>query len=246
MTLMAKVTTRVLVVPDMHAPYHDEAVVQCLLRVAKGASVEEIVYIGDFADFYSVSSHDKSPERRENLEEELVGVRQLLRRFDRTGVERHTYLDGNHEHRLARYVSKRAPELSRSIASMPKLLGLDNMHSTWRHKRYGVPYYIGDTTFLHDVGKCGVSAARGSASVYRHKLVFGHSHRAQLYTEGNYWAMNIGWGGDYGQIDYFPEHRARNEWQHAFGIVDFYDGIGTPQLCLIDDRGQTVVDGVRF
>ena len=120
------------------------------------------------------------------------------------------------------------------------------MKETWKHKRYGSPYKVGDTTFLHDVGKCGVAAARGSAAVYRGKLVFGHSHRCQIFCEGDYWAMNIGWGGAFEHIDYFPEHRARHEWQHGFGIVDFYEGVGTPQLYLIDDRGQTVVDGVRI
>ena len=230
----------------MHAPYHDEKVVRCLLRVAKKLEIDEIVYIGDFCDFYSVSAHDKSPERRENLEEELRGCRRLLQRFDRVGVRKHTYLGGNHEHRLARYVARKAPELSGSIASMPQLLGLDSLDSKWSYIPYGVPYRVGDATFLHDVGKSGVSAARASYSVYRGKLIIGHTHRAQLYTEGDGWCLNIGWGGDYGAINYFPEHRARNEWQHAFGIVDIHNGKAHPQLCLIGEDGKTTVDGQRI
>ena len=237
---------RILSVPDMHAPYHDEKVVRCLLRVADRFKFDEMVFIGDFADFYSVSAHDKSPSRRENLEEELGGVRRTLKRFDKhSDIRRYTYLGGNHEHRLARYISRKAPELSQSIASMPELLGLDNLDSKWKYIPYGVPYRVGDATFLHDVGKSGVSAARASHAVHRGKLIIGHTHRAQLYTEGGSWCMNIGWGGDYGAIDYFPEHRARNEWQHAFGIVDIHNGKAHPQLCLIDEQGKTTVDGVR-
>ena len=237
---------RILAVPDMHAPYHDEKVVRCLLRVAERCNVDEIVYIGDFCDFYSVSAHDKSPERRENLEEELRGCRRLIRRFDRTGVKQHTYLGGNHEHRLARYISRRAPELSESIAGIPQLLELDNLTEKWKYIPYRVPYKVGDATFIHDVGKSGVSAARASYSVYRGKLIIGHTHRAQFYSEGDGWCLNIGWGGAYEAIDYFPEHRARNEWQHAFGIVDMHKGVASPQLCLIDDKGKTTVDGQRI
>ena len=237
---------RILAVPDMHAPFHDEKVVRCLLKVAKECDVDEIVYIGDFCDFYSVSAHDKSPERRENLEEELRGCRKLIRRFDRTGVRRHTYLGGNHEHRLARYIAKRAPELSESIAGMPQLLELGDCDANWRYVPYGVPYIAGDCTFLHDCGKSGVSAARGSYAVHRGKLVIGHTHRAMFHSEGDGWCMNIGWGGAYEHIDYFPEWRARNEWQHAFGIVDIHRGKAHPQLCLIDEKGKTTVDGRRI
>jgi hypothetical protein len=53
----------VLFVPDTHRPFHDRRAWRLFLTVARDLKPKTIVSIGDFADFFGVSSHSKDPRR---------------------------------------------------------------------------------------------------------------------------------------------------------------------------------------
>ena len=53
---------KALIIPDCHIPYEDKRAYDLMLEVAKDVDPDEIVILGDYADFYAVNSHGKDAE----------------------------------------------------------------------------------------------------------------------------------------------------------------------------------------
>ena len=108
---MARALKRIFFLPDAHVPHHSTAAFQIAIRACKRFDPDILVVLGDFADFYSVSSHDKDPARTQLLSIEVRAVRSCLAQLEALDVKRKIFLMGNHEYRLQRYLCTRAPEL---------------------------------------------------------------------------------------------------------------------------------------
>lgn len=86
----------ILICPDTHVPFHDERAWNLFLKVGKTLKPKHLVVIGDLADFYSVSSHSKSPDRTSNLEWEVGEVNAALDQLDGLGATKKYFIAGNH------------------------------------------------------------------------------------------------------------------------------------------------------
>ena len=82
-----------------------------MMKVAKTMDLAGIVILGDFCDFYSVSSHSKDPGRALKFEYELRQVDKKLRELNSLGAKHRVFVEGNHEDRLLRYLRDTAPAL---------------------------------------------------------------------------------------------------------------------------------------
>lgn len=162
--------TRILVIPDTHAPFHSEKAWQVALAAAGELKPHVIVVIGDFVDCYSISRYPKSAARKTSLKAELDVARPMLRELAKL-APRHIYCEGNHEWRLERFVNERAPELFGLIGIREFLLDPTDCWS-W------VPYQswtsIGKMSFSHDVGRSGVNAGRQTLQEFGGNICFGH------------------------------------------------------------------------
>lgn len=87
---------RILIVPDTHRPYHNVKAWGLMLKAAKAFKPHTVVCIGDLADFYSVSSHSKDPQRISALEDEVADVNVALDELDALGAEDKHFIAGNH------------------------------------------------------------------------------------------------------------------------------------------------------
>jgi hypothetical protein len=210
----------VLIVPDVHAPFHDEDAWQLMMEVARDLRPETIVVIGDLADFYAVSSHSKDPERVIGLVGEIAVARQKRAELDSLGAKTKIFCEGNHETRLGRYLRDKAPELF-GIIDVPLVLELEengwDFVSYRDHRRRGAVHYT------HDTGASGRYAAFKSLDIYQHSVVTGHTHRLVYIVEGNAVGQakvsaSFGWLGDVTQIDYMHRAKAKKDWALAFGI----------------------------
>ncbi len=119
----------ILVIPDTHVPYHDKLAWKEVLRCIKALEPNGIVIIGDFADFYAVSSHSRDPIRKRFLLEEVAEVNKALDQIP-TGPSV-CFIEGNHEDRLRRYLWDKAPELFGMI-NFPQLFKLKKRG--WKHR----------------------------------------------------------------------------------------------------------------
>lgn len=211
---------RILFVPDCHFPYHDKNAWALMLKAARKFRPDTIVTLGDFVDFYAVSSHDKDPNRRRNLEWEVEQANGGLNDLDKLGAKRKYYVSGNHEDRLERYLMQKAPELF-NMVRIPGLLKL--AERGWKYVPYRRDVQVGKVYITHDTGTAGANAHQQSLATYQGNVVIGHTHRIGYAVVGNargkpHVGAMFGWLGDFDSVDYMHRVKAARDWAHGFGI----------------------------
>ncbi len=220
---MAKTSSKlepILVVPDCHIPYHDQRAFDTMLHVARDLKPKHVYVIGDFVDFYAVSSHSKNPVRATSLEVELLAAGECLAELEDLGATNMVYIGGNHEDRLRRYLQDKAPELF-GVVNVPEILDLKKRG--WDYVPYKNHTKLGKVHFTHDVGSSGRNSVFKCLDTYQHSVVTGHSHRMAYIVEGNAigeqkLSCQFGWLGDVKHIDYMQEAKVLKDWALGFGV----------------------------
>jgi hypothetical protein len=244
-----------LLIPDTHRPYHDKRAVNLMLMVAHhlSAQLSEIVIMGDYADFYSISSHQKDPRVIGMLKDEIIDVNKGLDQLDQLFPDVPKYfVEGNHEYRLERFLINQAASLF-GITSVEHLLNL-NRRPLWHFIPYGpaqMHKVLGSKLFVRHE-PLGTSA-KATASKALCSLAYGHIHRIEeshlVGLEGdNHVCFSVGWLGDKGQDKIFNYVKGHHQWQLGFGLVwvdrltkKFYH-----HKIHILDNYTCVVDGKKF
>ena len=212
---------RIVFIPDTHVPFHNKKAFNLVKKVIKTLGVNTMVTLGDFADFYSVSSHSKDPKRKLNLLQEINAVNKALDELDALGCKKKYYIEGNHEWRYARYIRDKAPELS-EMNSIPKMFRLKERG--WKFTPYMEHTTIGKLHLTHDTGKAGKTAHSAARADFGEKnVVIGHTHRMAYDVTGcvtgkTHVAAMFGWLGDTRQIDYMHRSKAWRDWPLGFGM----------------------------
>jgi hypothetical protein len=124
----AKTVGTALIIPDCHVPFADQRAYNLMLSVAQEIpDLSELVILGDYADFYAVSSHGKHPEYMHVLMDEVSQVRKELERLAKMFPNtKRVFLQGNHEYRLERYIYDKCPDLF-GIVDTPTILELKTL-----------------------------------------------------------------------------------------------------------------------
>ena len=220
--------TKVVFVSDIHAPFHDKNAVKACLSFVKWWKPDEVIFMGDVVDFYAVSSFDKDPARRNKLQEEIDAGVEILRAFCKAAPKaKMKLLKGNHEHRLQRYLWRKAPELaSLRSNSVPVQLKLDEL---------GIKYVesgkivIKQTIIKHGnvVRKFSAYSAKGEFESCGVSGVSAHTHRMgqffHTHEGGKFTWMEIGCLSDT-ELEYM-EGKVAN-WQQGFAL-GFYKNSGS-------------------
>ena len=219
---------RLLIVPDTHAPYHDQRAWKLMMKAARQFKPTVIVHLGDLADFYVVSSHSKDPSRKAQLRDEVKEVKRLRKQLDNLGAKRKLFIEGNHEDRLRRYLEDKAPELF-GMFDTDSLLGLSE--NGWEFTPYKQAARVGKVWFTHDTQTSGKYSTAHALAAFQHSVVIGHHHAIQYSVEGDATGKHrvgaqFGWLGDVKQVDYMHSIKAKRGWSLGFGI-GYMDKDGT-------------------
>lgn len=243
---------RVAFIPDLHVPYHDKQAWSLVLRILQDYRPEILVCLGDLGDFYKVSNFSKSPDREHSFKSEIQACNDVLDQMDALGADRKIFLEGNHEHRFARWLADTAPELF-GLVSVPDLFHLDERE--WEHVPYKSSLQLGKLWITHDVGTAGRYSIFRAADTFQHPLAMAHTHRLIYMVEGNatgetFPAVQFGWLGDIEKVDYMHKVSAKRQWSLGFGTgVLREDGcVFLQPHPLIRTNGElwTVVDGKEY
>ncbi len=219
------------------------------MQVGRFLRPKHIVIIGDFADFFAVSAHDKDPERANRFDEELDDVEKGLDELDALGAENKIYISGNHESRLKRYLMK-SPELSGRRITTQALLHLNERG--WHHVEYKEHIKIGAAHWTHDVGVAGRNAVFKALELYQTSCVSGHTHRMAYVVEGSAigeqkLSATFGWLGDVEEVDYMNKATARKNWALGLGFGYLEPESGHVYLTPVPIVKNTcLVNGVLF
>lgn len=242
---------RFVLIPDCHVPYHDERAFQQALRVARFVQPTHLILMGDFADFYCVSSHDKSPGRGSQLKGELDVCAEKLSEIDALGVENKHVVWGNHESRLNRFIAKKAPELFGLVGTTVDEL-LNMKERGWTTTQYGDVHRIGQTMMSHEFGDAGPHALKRALEATRSDCAIGHTHllgsldAEHPATGRTITATSFGWLGSFKDIDYANRTKIMSRWRHGVGVgFGRADGTMRRECVRISDSLPLMVDGQR-
>lgn len=200
-----------------------------MLAVAKDLKPYHLTVIGDFADFYALSSHSKNPHRRMELKQEIADVNVGLDELDALKCTQKTFIGGNHEDRLQRYLQDKAPEFF-DVTDLSKILRLKKRG--WEYVPYKKYNKVGKVYQTHDVGVAGRYSTFKALDTFEHSVITGHSHRLQYIVEGNAvgeskLSAQFGWLGDSDAIDYMQTVNVNKNWALGFGVgyIDHATGL---------------------
>jgi UDP-2,3-diacylglucosamine pyrophosphatase LpxH len=207
-----------IAVPDLHAPYEDEKSVSTVLNFIAEQKPDHIVFLGDVIDMYAVSRFDKDPARANQLQDEIDGTQKLLRKFRKAAGESAdmTYIEGNHEERMKKYLW-RHPELhGLKTLEIPKLLDLESVNIKY------VQELMWKDTFLFTHGTAVVKYSAQKELANRGVSgMSGHVHRIQSYAHSDYTGTKAWYAaGHLCDLDK-AEYIKNPDWQQALGIVHF-------------------------
>lgn len=241
---------RILLIPDVHVPFEDKRAWDVMMTVARDVKPDIIVILGDFLDGYSVSSHVKDPNKRGLLlQEEILAGRARLDELDSLGASRKEYVSGNHEERLDRYISDKAPDLF-GLVTIPKLLQLASRG--WRFTPYRHFTKVGKLVVTHDAGKAGLGATADAVAKFGHSVAHGHTHTFVTVVRGDamgnkHVGCSFGWLGDPDAANYVHEIHKKMNWSHGFGLA-YMDSRGwvTMQPVQILPDYSCIVDGIKY
>jgi predicted phosphodiesterase len=218
---------------DVHAPYHNEEAYEIALNYLSklNPKMDELILGGDFMDFHKISFWKDDPYRM-SFEDEIDKGRGMLqnikKRFPRIPV---TYLEGNHEARLWRYVVDKCPDLKR-WTTVEKILDLNVRQikyvSNIERMCHGLePYKLGQLYVLHGhekkVSFGAINLAKLLYSKAKCNVIFGHHHRPDktlVKRLNGHYETSVA-VGTLGQLA--EPYQPINEWCHGFAYVDVHD-----------------------
>ena len=215
---------KVLILSDVHIPYHDETALETAIAFGKKKKPDVIILNGDIGDFYGVSRHDKDPRR--SLSDELDALRQFLfylrAQFPKARI---LYKIGNHEARMEMFLVKNAPVLL-GVADfeLPVLLkfselSIELVPSLTLIRLGNLPIYHGHE--LPQGMSSPVNPARGIWMRVQESLICGHWHRTSEHTESTGLNKKLSSCWSTGCLcDLSPDYAIVNRWNHGFVWVE--------------------------
>lgn len=210
---------------DVHVPEHDRRAWACALSVLREARPTEVILAGDFLELASVSQHGGADLVA--LDSDLAAGRRALAELrDAVGPDATlTYLEGNHETRLARFLATRAPSVAGSL-SLPEGLQLAELGVRWVAEsaqpieRGALRVYHGHQDFpgraipQHHAAR--VAQLRGRRGT---TLAYGHTHLPQTASgRGEDAGVAVGLGC-LRTLSPSWLHGYAAGWRHGFGLA---------------------------
>jgi predicted phosphodiesterase len=214
---------KVGVLSDIHVPYHDETALRAAVDHLQAEQIECLLLNGDWADFYSISRHEKNPKHR-NFKNELHAGRELLKWLRQEFPDaRFVAKLGNHEERWASWLWQHAPEISDD-----PIMGVDNWYG---FHNLGIDLVADKRIVLagalpilhgHEKGN-GISSpvnqARGAFMRLHHTVLEGHGHRTSTHSEPDMMGRETVCFSTGCLCDMRPAYARLNKWNHGAAVV---------------------------
>lgn len=226
----------VVVANDFHVPFHHTKALRLFMRLLRDEQPDWLILNGDLMDFWSISPFDKTPRVGVSFEEEIRQGKRILRAFRRAVPKaRITWLEGNHELWLRKFLLKNARALyGLSALSVPELFGLRELGITYQpcsptatrftdnFIRVG-KLYVGH---WNKVAKHGGFAAKGLVADKGVSLLQGHTHRFGAHARTTVDGRVLYGFENFCMCELSASYVARPNWQLGFSAVYLEPGSG--------------------
>jgi hypothetical protein len=209
-----------LVLADVHAPFHDATWINRLVGVALKMGICQVGIVGDLIDMAAFSRYGR--KHALEAEDEINATKAILDIFS-GNFTTIWYVGGNHESRMSRWLDNtvRVETLMSLWVKQPNVTISDYHWFTLKS---------GDLTWHLEHPKNAsiipAQVARKLASKYHTNVIAGHGHLVGMTRDesGYYWAIDSGICADPFRLDYTVlEHNTRPQMMQGGVIVK--DGI---------------------
>lgn len=207
-----------------HAPFHNKRMYESTFNfLSKEIKLSGVILDGDILDLHSISRHDigKVAIPGVTLDWEYKEAAKFIDEVDSLKAPIKKFLYGNHEDRYLRLLNGiDASKYGDALKSPEEALDLIGR---------GYDVY---TDFKNDCIKLGkfleinhgefvnVHTAKKTIDTYRTSVLYFHTHRYQIYTEGNTGGFNMGFGGDINSpVFNYATKAMKNSWMNGSALV---------------------------
>lgn len=231
---------RLLVLSDIHIPYHNIEALTCAFDFAKQEKPDAILLNGDTLDFFSLSRFVKDPKAR-SFAHELKTFKEFMDIIKKTFNAKIYFKIGNHEERYFHFIWMKAHEI----------VGVEEfeLENIIKSRAEGIEIIkdkrimkAGDLNIIHGHEFGGsifspVNVARGLFLKSKVSAMQGHNHQTSSHVERD---MNGGVVKTWSLgclCELHPAYLPINKWNHGFAIVDI-DGQDFNVRNFTIDKGQ--------
>jgi len=173
-----KKAKKVLTLPDLHIPYNIS--MNGINKFIADYKPDVIIYLGDVLDLPYFGKYDELSKVETGIryKPECKIARELIEEQIRLGKSSEVYyLEGNHEFRVNKYLSKH-PEGVGSL-EVPNMLKLKELGVQWKPENELLQ--IGELFFTHGY-YYNISHTQKHLSVYNRNIIYAHTHQIQIFS----------------------------------------------------------------
>jgi len=220
---LPKASKKVLVISDLHIPYHSDEAVFAALEFGLKEQVDTIIINGDLIDFSQISRHETDPRKRSVAYE--IATAQIflegLRKMFPNALIVWSY--GNHCSRYDKWIVQKAPELLDIDAiQLHELMKLRELSII---KVESMQYiYAGKLAIFHGhetgLKSGGVNPARSLRLKLNKSAVTSHFHRETKDMGVNLGEQPYSCYSIACLCELTPAYMPINNWTHGFAIID--------------------------
>lgn len=225
---------------DLHIPHHDTLAIRLAIDYAKKHfNIKHLIFGGDLLDCEALSRFDKSKTTRKFSDEVYVAnsfLRDILGEFP--GAEA-TFIMGNHEERIEKYILKNAPELADipgfALADILDFssngIKLVDNRNELETKGFAFKYHGWSILHGHELGICPVTdPARRYLERAKTNIIVGHIHKtdSRIMTTLDGQIIRCCSIGTLAKRN--PQYMPFNAWIQGFAIMEHSGSWSQPDI----------------
>lgn len=218
----------VLVISDIHAPYHCRRSLDTVVSYCQPYEPHTVINLGDMVEFHHLSRHDHDAGKVSTQEEINAGIA-IFRTFKHAFPKAdHHFKPGNHDLRLYSYIQK----------NCPALIGQLNLPEMFKVNEMGIGYVddnetikIGDIALIHghEFGKESGYASKNPAEKFfkqfNDNVLGAHHHRTNNFWQRRSRSSDWFHAHSLGCLcDLTPDWMPNNQWNNGFALIEFNKG----------------------
>lgn len=214
---------RLLILSDIHVPYHDNKAITAAIEWAKEHSPDSILLNGDILDCYQLSNFSRDP-RKMSFVRELDQLKLFLETLNTEFPDTPIYYKlGNHEERIELTVINKTPDLVGVVDySLKSVVGFNNFNCTEIKDKRIVQFSNLNILHGHEIFKGASMAVNPARTAYlraTENTIVGHTHKSSEHNEVTLNGKLITtWSA--GCLCYMhPQYMPINKWNHGFAFV---------------------------
>lgn len=214
---------QILVLSDIHIPYHSMSALSQALKEGKRRKVAKIILNGDTIDCHTMSRFEQDPRAR-TFAQEINAARQftdaLREEFPKSDI---IWKDGNHDERYDKFMARAASELlGLKHFNFENVLGLNESRTEYVSDQRII--MLGHLHLLHghELLKGAFIPVNPARSLFlraKASSMIGHFHKTSEHTENTLDNKTVTCWSTGSLCELHPRYARVNGWNHGFAIV---------------------------